>query len=1786
MSMSNKTKLLTLSALSAALVPVGAVGISKVNVKADDSGVSQAQAVKNKVAIKNGQSNQVKATVKKADSHASSESSTSESVTKAVNDSGYLTEDAAKALIDKSMSKTGDFDGQRAAYNQVKNSVSQSTFDKLYPDNYGAPLNTVIDKGDYNQVYLPSDKVGSDPKLKAEAKSSAMKMFDNKVNAATFYFISGFTGSGGIAMQYGSTGFVYHESVLRDADHRAVFCVDYNHHLGSGTGYSKKDSRNFSASTVKKISEAAYFGMYQPHGKTNDPITHQELIDYMATQFVIWHYTDGKAASSFKIDWNLLKQAHPHYATGTPKLTTANVMNAVHRIYAMIHLYETQPAANGTKKAMNDKAILFKYAGYKYEGKTYTLVDEVNGERTPKTSKYFTTKIDKKGINVTPKAAWKTDTTHTKSNPLKITWNKVASTSPYLGLKPTFYTKSGYQEMGFGGGPKQKKISVSVYHGTPDTHIPTKDKGPVILSTHKTDRETGKAIAGTEFQITNEDGDPVTTGFQGAALPNDGKITTDASGTATTPQLDSGTYRLQETHVPAPYVLNDGDSEGLLSDPIELTGHTMTTDKDGKVTGDTDPVYGTVNEPEYGQGNGFTNLQEKGQLQIIKNDATTGSETEGDGTFAGAHFHIQQISDYWGNMPASPDTDDVVTGVDGTVMSRDDLHLGTYTVTETQAPQGYRLDAPVATVTINYKDEFTPVVTPSMDNTLNVTMSNHVGQTRLIIDKTDVRESNTEDGAPSSGRVNGLAGIHFIVTRVFKGENNGVIHYAANQNSEDTSFEQLHPIVSGSTLPDGKDHNQLELITDKDGFARTDFIPYGEYNIHEVPDGKHQAMTDYKIFLGTPHEQSPQGDNQWLNTTTGDTSDSRDEAADVEHIANVPIATMLKIVKVDAESGNESPVLENNAVYEITNNDTGDLVNFWTYNDEDAQNEQRTNFHTNSEGYLILPRQLDKNNKGYTIKEIQAPTGYKLNPATIQFDVPLDSQAGMQNAQVVKQPDTSQKGKIQVTKTGQTINSVGQVTDKQTGIKYHNFKFANLPLKNATFQVIASEDIVKPDGEKKASKGEVVDTITTGDKGIATSKYLELGKYHLKETKAPAGYVIDKNQTWNVDLKYDGQLAQVNQDLNNTNLDINNKLQTLKLNIMKQGEQFKNWVDQGKGFETKNAPLAGVTFGVYNAEDIKNADGKVILAKDNLVGVSTTGKDGLAKFEAKFPMIHFYAKELKTDKNHVLTDGKFAFEYEPYSNNASQTLFIGSNGVGLSKDSVLRSNDQITKKANQALKNSGHTTLHADKASETIRPIDNRLYRGRFAIKKLVEEYKVKDNQPTYTIKQDDKVAKGTTFSLTDSKGKHVQNLVIGANSQAVSHELPVGTYQMKETKAPNDTYRLSKTTYTVKITKDKTTITASGKDAKLNLVTVASVDHSKDADYVAMALPTSNMVADVTDGTDANTSKTKGTLPVDQTYQAGVTANVSEDGSILPEAPATDSSTTTNKVDSTDKTSDAKGNTTGDKSADVKNPAMLDYGGLLAPEGTTDLSKVTMPSNVDLKDNVAPTPASVREAKSQKVSQLTVKNYLKKGKLKFTKTDITNGHELPGAHITITGKNTKIHFVSTSHAKYFTLPDGKYSLRETIAPKGYDKLTHSITFEVKDQKVTPVTMKDNRLGKLKFTKTDVTNTHELPGAHIHIKGKGVNINFISKKTPTYFTLPSGTYSFSETKAPKGYQRSTETGYFKIEDNKITKCQLKDKPAKAMPKTGSEYGGLGAMLLLALGGLATALHLRNKKRED
>ena len=364
-------------------------------------------------------------------------------------------------------------------------------------------------------------------------------------------------------------------------------------------------------------------------------------------------------------------------------------------------------------------------------------------------------------------------------------------------------------------------------------------------------------------------------------------------------------------------------------------------------------------------------------------------------------------------------------------------------------------------------------------------------------------------------------------------------------------------------------------------------------------------------------------------------------------INNANFESYIKIVKKDAETGNTIPYA--GAGFQIYD-PNGELVTMtYTYPEVTTIDT----FYTTADGDLITPQTLEYG-KGYSLVEVQAPYGYVLNSEPVYFDVVQEDSAeesGITVIEVVRE-NVAQKGTITVEKTGEIFSTVAG--DK--GLYQPIFSASGL--EGAVYEITAAEDIYTLDGTLRASKGEVVDTITTGADGTAKSKELYLGRYEVRETKAPYGMVLN-GETHTVELVYAGQEVAVTE----TSTSFYNERQKVEIDLIKSLE-----VDEAYGVGN-NGEIFDVSFGLYAAEELTAADGTTIPA-DGLIEVITLDENGHGKAISDLPMGSYYVQEISTNSAYLKDDTKYPVVFEYAGQETALVSITANEGEAIENDLI------------------------------------------------------------------------------------------------------------------------------------------------------------------------------------------------------------------------------------------------------------------------------------------------------------------------------------------------------------------------------------------------------------------------------------------------------------------------------------------------------------------------------------
>ena len=172
---------------------------------------------------------------------------------------------------------------------------------------------------------------------------------------------------------------------------------------------------------------------------------------------------------------------------------------------------------------------------------------------------------------------------------------------------------------------------------------------------------------------------------------------------------------------------------------------------------------------------------------------------------------------------------------------------------------------------------------------------------------------------------------------------------------------------------------------------------------------------------------------------------------------------------------------------------------------------------------------------------------------------------------------------------------------------------------------------------------------------------------------------------------------------------------------------------------------------------------------------------------------------------------------------------------------------------------------------------------------------------------------------------------------------------------------------------------------------------------------------------------------------------------------------------------------------------------------------------------------------------------------IEILKTD-ANGLALKGAELQVLNSKGVVVDSWTSDGqkhKVSGLTEGSYVVKETKAPTGYKLSSTQIKFSVDASgkvknsngiEISFIAFKNEKMS-VTVSKQDIANSTELPGATLVIKnsdGKEV-VKWTSSTKPYVIKgLAVGTYTLTETIAPDGYTKSSETITFKIgEDGKV-----------------------------------------------
>lgn len=1149
------------------------------------------------------------------------------------------------------------------------------------------------------------------------------------------------------------------------------------------------------------------------------------------------------------------------------------------------------------------------------------------------------------------------------------------------------------------------------------------------------------------------------------------------------------------------------------------------------------------------------NEVDKGSVRIIKRDIETGrSEPQGNATLEGAIFQIINESDnpvfYAGREVAvgSAVTQIMTEWVeaDGAYIAEAaDLPYGTYRIVEVQPPEGYLLEG-VTEQTFQIREN---------GRTVQLFSDSQSIKDKVIRGGIQIKKRDFETGLDEAREETSLAGAVFEI-----------------------ESRCNHPIVV-----EGKEYNKFQVVkqirTNEEGIAETsaDLLPYGSYIIREIHpptgflldgvlqrefrildsgkivdmfdvsdsitnlpirgdlellklEGKEEGNEEDKME-GLPGVQFTitskttgevvgviETDEHGVATTKGmgdprgaliygtyiieetKTPEGflpvkpfeikiREEGVTVRfiYLEDKLIMSPIQILKVDESTGKTIPVA--GTTFRILDSDKNVITLVQRY----PNTVEYTEFQTDDSGSFQLPEKLKYGT--YFLEEVTSPEGY-LKGELLEFKVEEDKDWG--EATVVRYSDKNAMGKLKLEKT-----------DESTGEA----------MKGVEFAIIATEDIITPEGTLRHSKGSTVETLITDDNGKAESKDLFIGKYLVKETKTLPGYVLDLKE-------YDFEVKYIDQD---TPLDIITMQLTNKPTVVKL---TKSDIDSTR--------LEGVKFELQNEDSnkelITNKDGEITLKYLTKGKYTLRETDTLSGYLLLKEPIHFFVN--KTGRI-VQTEEDGTWISQSPIELLDVDLVNDYTKVTFSKTDI--TGETEVEGATLQIKDSEGNIIEEWISTNEEHKV-NKLPVGDYVLREeLAPDGYVKASEVSFKVEETGDIQK---VHMVD-KQVEISKTDITGSKEVPGAELEVSD---KETNEVIDQWVSAEegSHFVTGLEVGKTYILTE-KLTPEGYVTAESIEFTVDDDqknqHIQMkdkqVLISKNVTFD--NGKDEKTkNKDKKEVQFETGYFSGegflegAKFNIlDEEGNVVEEWVSSQ------EVHASSNLQDGKTYTL----VEVE-----------APKGFVKLKPIEFTLDVDSEENL--------------------KLDLTNTRVLLSKQTIA-GVELEGAKIQVKDSEGEIvdEWVSGKEPHAIeNLTEGEtYTFREESSPDGYLKVEEfDFVVDLKDMDL-KITVTDDHT-KVEISKVDVTTGKELPGAKLTLKDwndKVVETWTSSDKPHMVERLVPGEYTLKEDLAPIGYNIANEIKFEVKPTGEVQHVKMEDEPKPKVKKL-VQTGEAGLMMIISL----------------
>ena len=1095
----------------------------------------------------------------------------------------------------------------------------------------------------------------------------------------------------------------------------------------------------------------------------------------------------------------------------------------------------------------------------------------------------------------------------------------------------------------------------------------------------------------------------------------------------------------------------------------------------------------------------FTNKRVNATIDLVKEDSETGNSAQGDAVFEGAIYGLyarEDINHPDGRSGVLYKKDEQVatltTDKEGKA-SVSNLYLGKYYLKEITPPVGYLLDEEEHDVNCNYEGDQVETVKRN-----TVSKEDVIKQPFQLIKAADNDKTDAD---------------------LLKGAGFSAYLISSLTVKDDGSYDFTNatPIV---LTEDGK----TEMFTDERGYACSIPIPYGRYIVRETTTPHNFMPVDDFIVTVTENSSTPQVWRVLLD----------DE-----------FKAKLKIVKQDDET--KQPVLLANTEFKVYDLDAKKYVEQVTTYPNTVVHKS---YFTDENGYLILPESLKCGN--YRIEEVRAPDGYTQNTQYVEIKVDKNTAYQMDSVSgdaiiTVTYENHPVKGKLVIHKSGETLKSFKK-----------DFVYEETSLEGAEFEIYAAEDIFTPDhqvdeqGNRHViyAKDTLVKTVTTNKNGEAVIKDLPLGKYRVKETKAPAGFVLNPDSQEVSFIYKDQNTPEIEEKL-----EFSNERQKVELSVEKQD------AETGKA-------LKGATFGLYNKEAISSGD-KVIVKADTLLQEITSNEKGKAAFTLDLPLGRYYVKELQAPAGYVSSDEILEFD-ATYQGQDVKTIKLKS----------VKKNQPTTVEVTKADITTG---TELDGASMSVLDKDGNVIDSWTSVKDSPHVIKRLQVGKTYILREELApygYLRATDVEFTISDTAEVQKV-------KMEDEVPVARLLVNKKGEFLDSVSLLDNAKGM-IEHLFNYVTGNLTDVTFNVYAAEAIRAADgvSADYYAA----DELVGSIT--TDGNGIAQMDNLPLGRYY---IVEKETSHGYVLDNEPRyvdltyrdQDTPLVTYSADwqnarqrvqvevlKKEKDSDKVlsgaifGLYAADDIVSSKGKVLLAKDTLIELKTTDEEGKIQFVADLPvdsryyIKELAAP-DGYVTDQEPQKFtfeyqgSGTSVAEYAftfedEQTTVELSKADLTDKKELPGASLKVTDEdgNTVDEWVSKEEAHIIKglIVGKKYKMTETKPADGY-VTAESIEFTVENTKEVQKHQMLDDVTKVEISKKDITDSSEVPGAKLIIldkDGKKVESWTSTDKPHMVEKLPVGEYTLREEQAPDGYLIAKDVKFTVKDTGKVQKVKMKD----------------------------------------